>query len=164
MNEMKILERQDMPWGDRVALLAHAVQAMPGATVEQDDFDVRHMFKELWYVREFDLPASSIFIGRSHRLGHIVKLLSGRVVLVLEDHRLEYVAPAVIQTVPGFQTVCYALTDITAQSWHFNPEQYRDIERLEDEHFGSPTAVLERGETLANSQENVKWLAQLQLQ
>lgn len=153
-----------MPWGDRVALLAHAVQAMPGATVEQDDFGVRHMFKELWYVREFDLPACSIFIGRSHRLGHIVKLLRGQVLLSVEDRQLEFVAPAVIHTVPGFQTVCYALTDITAQSWHFNPEQYRDIERLEDEHFGSPIAVLEQGKILAHLQENVKWLAQLQLQ
>lgn len=162
MNELKILERSELSWGDRIALLADTVQAMPGAIVEQDDFGVRHMFKDIWYVREFDLPAECIFVGRIHKQGHIIKLLSGRVVLILEDRRLEYVAPAVIHTVPGFQTVCYTLTGITAQSWHFNPEQYRDIERLEDEHFVPPTATLELGKSLAHTQENIEW-AQLQL-
>jgi len=156
MKEMTALMRTDLQWGDRVALLAYEMRMQPAALVEQDSFGVRHMFKHEWYIREFDLPAGITFVGRIHKHGHIVKLLKGSASLIMEDREQIFHAPSVIHTVAGFQTVCFTITDITAQSWHFNPDGCRDIDELEDEHFGSPIAMLERGKQL--------WSAQSQLQ
>lgn len=155
MKELAVLERTDLSWSDRAALLAFEVSRMATAIENPDDFNVHHIFKDEWYIREFSLPAGTIFVGRMHRHGHIVKLIDGKVMLEMEGGKREFSAPAVIHTTPGFITVCVMLTDMTAQSWHFNPDGCRDIDELEAEHFGSPIATLQRGEQL--------WLAQLQL-
>lgn len=156
MNELKILERKDLSWEDRAALLAFEVSQLSTAITNPDDFSVHHMFRDEWYIREFSLPAGTIFVGRSHKIGHIVKLTKGKVLLAMEAGNREFTAPAVIHTKPGFITICVMLTDMSAQSWHFNPDRCMDISELEDEHFGSPIAMLERGKQL--------WSAQLQLQ
>lgn len=156
MNALAVLERTELSWEDRAALLAYEVSLLPAAISRPDDFNVRHVFKDEWYIREFSLPAGAIFVGRVHRHGHIVKLLDGKVQLIMESGRREFTAPEVIHTQPGFISICVVLTDMTAQSWHFNPAGCRDIDELEAEHFGSPLHMLIRGEQL--------WSAQLQLQ
>lgn len=147
--ELAVLERKDLSWSDRIALLAYKVSQSEGAINDQDDFGVRHMFQHEWYIREFDLPANCTFVGRVHKQGHIVKLLSGRVWLATEGQLIPFTGPAVIHTNAGFQTVCYTTTRITAQTWHFNPDSCRDIDELEDEYFGPILPVLQRGEQLA---------------
>lgn len=152
MNYLDIVQSAPpaLPWDDQVAWLAHKIAGVEGALVEADDFEVKHMFKGMWYVREMELPADYFFIGRVHLLGHIVKLLEGSVHLIGPDGwSITYTAPAMIHTKPGFQTVCYTLDAIRAQSWHFNPDGCRDIDDLEAEYFGTPQSVLERGAQLA---------------
>lgn len=148
MKELAVLELKELSWGDRVALLAWEVSQLPNAITDQDDFCVHHMFRDEWYIREFTMPAGTIFVGRQHLQGHIVKLMRGRVLLALEDTQVEFTAPAVIHTVPGFMTACVMLTEVQVQTWHFNPEGCRDIEELEDQFFAPAAPVLEHGKAL----------------
>lgn len=156
MKELVVLERNDLSWADRAALLAYQVSQHPNAITDPDDFSVHHMFRGEWYIREFSMPAGTIFVGRIHRHGHIVKLIRGKVLLATENGKREFSAPAVIHTTAGFITVCVMLTDMTAQSWHFNPDGCRDVEELEAEHFGSPFAILQRGEQLWSVQQSLQ--------
>lgn len=161
MNELALISSAPsrLSWSDKIAWWAAKIAAVDGAMVEADDFNVRHSFKGVWYIREFDLPADHFFIGRTHLQGHIVKLIRGSTFLyVPEGPPLRYCAPAMIHTVPGFQTVAHTITEITAQSWHLNPDGIRDIDELESEYFGAPSVVLERGAQLI--QEALIWSAQ----
>lgn len=164
MNHLAIINSAppEVCWADKVALLAYRLSKLPTALVEPDAFEVKHRFKDIWYIREFSLPADCTFVGRTHKLGHIVKLLQGSANLLGPEGSPIYCAPAMIHTVPGYQTVAYTITPILAQSWHLNLANCRDIDELENMYFGSPQAVLERGEQL--EQEALTWSAQLQLQ
>lgn len=145
-------------WADKIAWLAAKISVLEGAQVEADDFNIRHSFRGVWYIREFDLPADHFFIGRTHLQGHIVKLIRGSSFLyVPEGPVLRYCAPAIIHTKPGFQTVAHTITEVTAQSWHLNPDGCRDIAELEAEYFAPPSLILERGAQLI--QEALTWSA-----
>lgn len=145
-------------WDDKVAWLAATIAPLQGALVERDDFGVKHMFKDNWYIREMRLPADFIFVGRRHLEGHIVKLLEGEAnVLFADGNWHKYYAPSQLQTYPGFYMVVHTITEITAQSWHFNPDGCRNIDDLESEYFGPPSVVLERGAQLI--QEALTWSA-----
>lgn len=153
MKELAVLERKELPWSDRVALLSHEISQHPVATSNQADFNIHHIFKDEWYIREFSMPAGTIFIGRVHKQGHILKLITGEVMLETEQGKLKYVAPATIHTVPNFIAVCVMLTDIVAQGWFFNPDNCRDVDKLENEYFSNPAEMLEQGRQLACKQE-----------
>jgi hypothetical protein len=133
--------------------LAWKIRQVGGYQVE--DFEVRHIFHPGRYVREFDLPADFIFIGRVHKKGHLVELLRGRTELITEKGTTVHNAIDRLMTVPGFQTVIHTLTPITACSIHANPNEIRDIEELEDEFFEPVAPLLMRGQGV---QEQL-WLA-----
>lgn len=160
MNELALIDEAPaaLSWEDKIAWLAAKIAVSPGALIEDDDFDIKHMFKGEWYIREINLPADYIFIGRAHLLGHLVKLIEGSALLVTSLGTVRHNAPSMIHTVPGFQTVAFTLSPVIAQSWHFNPDGCRDIRELEKEHFGEPSVVLERGQQLIK--EQLTWQAQ----
>lgn len=145
-------------WPDKVAWMAAKIAPQEGAIVEADDFNVRHSFKGVWYIREFELPADFIFIGRKHLQGHIVKLLKGSSFLITPTETLRYCAPAMIHTKSGFYTVAHTITPILAQSWHLNPDGLRDIDELESLYFEAPLITLQRGAQLI--QEALTWSEQ----
>lgn len=153
MKELAVLERKDLSWSDRVALLSYEISQHPTATSNQDDFGIRHIFKDEWYIREFAMPAGTIFIGRVHKQGHILKLITGEVMLEMEGGRRKYIAPATIHTAPNFIAVCVMLTDIVAQGWFLNPDNCRDVDKLEREYFSDPAEMLKLGNELACKQE-----------
>jgi len=160
MNELAIIESapKELSWPDKIAWLAAKIAPLEGSKVEDDDFEIRHSFKGVWYIREFDLPADYIFIGRTHLLGHIVKLIRGTTWVETPTGRVRYCAPAMTHTQPGHQMVVQTITPITAQSWHLNPDGCRDIAELESEYFAPPSVILQRGAQLI--QETAKWLEQ----
>jgi hypothetical protein len=160
MNQLVALDQHpELSWGDRIALFAYKISQQQGAKTSEDDaYNLKHMFRGEWYVREMELPGGFVFVGRIHKQGHMVKLLEGSASVRTEFALRRHYAPDTIHTVPGFQMVAYAHTNILAQSWHFNPQGIRDISELEDEFFGNPSAVLQRGEQLA--QEKLSWSVQ----
>lgn len=132
-----------MSWADKIAYLAHKL-----APVGRTSLPLKHSFRDEWYVREITVPADTVFIGRPHVHGHICKLISGSLLLLTEEKRIQLTAPYQIHTRPGYQMVFYTYTEVVGETWHFNPDKCRDINELETEHFGLAEAVLQRGQML----------------
>jgi len=138
-----ILDQPAVAWNDRVAMMAYQLSKHAGELLP-----VRHIFKDMWYIREMELPRDIYFVGREHKEGHIVKLLRGKAALLLPDGPRDFCAPAVIHTQPGFHSVAYTYTNILVQTWHDNFDNCQDIEVLEARYFSAAQPVLERGKQL----------------
>jgi hypothetical protein len=132
-------------WKEKVAYLAWKLREKGGT----GEMPVRHLFEEGRYIREMIIPAEFLFIGRVHKVGHLVQLLKGEVQLIFPDRSERRVAPDEMHTVPGFQTVFFTLTPVIGRTVHPNDDGLRNIDVLEDEIFERPEGVLALGERLS---------------
>lgn len=139
----------NLSWKDRIAYLAFMLHA------EGIEPVLRHQFENGWYIREIEIPGDTIFIGREHLEGHMVELAQGKVIHIGPDFRRPVEAPFVLHTRPGYQMVCYAITDVIGRTLHHNPDNIKDIEVLERRIFGSPQDVLDRGRLVAERVGNL---------
>jgi hypothetical protein len=141
MNELMLLDNLPaMDWKYKVAYLAHKLHAP-----DQVEAPVKHVIDGDEYIREVRYPADTIIIGRTHINGHLVQLVSGTVVNVTEAGQQELSGPFEFDSVPGYQVVCYTLTEIVARTVHKNPLGLTDWQQLEDRDFVPAAAILERG-------------------
>jgi hypothetical protein len=116
-----------LSWKEKLAYLTHQF-----LTMEQTGCPLTHRFEQNLYIREIRIPAGTLLIGSVHRHGHVSQLLEGSVILVHpQGHREAFQAPSQILSMPGYQMVVYALTDVLAQTIHPNPHDERDIAVLE---------------------------------
>lgn len=141
----RTLHDQRLSWADKVAYLAYVLHD-PKAL---EDCPVFHLFQPGFYIRETHVPGGQIFIGRVHRNGHVVKLLTGIGVVLEEGRRRIFRAPAVIHTQPGFQMCGYTVTPVFVQTWHPTSDAQRDVNTLELRDFEPAEATLERGRLAA---------------
>ena len=119
-----------LSWPEKLAYLTVKFLALP-----QIECPVVHKFEGGEYIREIAIPQGTLFIGRPHRHGHKCDLLSGKIIHITQDFRLQRIAPFSIKTAPGYQAVFYTETDILGRSVHPNPTDSRDIEALELDAF-----------------------------
>jgi len=143
MNAVAKLEAE-LSWPEKVAFLAHRFQAITDMDHEKD-CPVKHSFESGVYVREMFIPANTLFIGREHRHGHRCVLVSGSVVVISADGETPLSAPAELMTVPGYQMVLRALTDVVGRTYHPNLTESRDIAALEAEAFHPAEEVFTLG-------------------
>lgn len=142
-----ILKRTDLSWPEKLGALAVMFK-------EKGDVlcPVSHRFEPGMYIREMFIPRGTYFIGRAHRIGHKVKLDAGRVRLILENgsgtHDEELDAPHELTTSPYFQMVFEALTDVWGSTYHPNPTNIRDIDKLEADAFLPADDVLAIGRSV----------------
>lgn len=122
----------EMPWRDKLAYLAWKFSQM-----EQVQCPLTHHFEKGLYIREISIPAGTLFIGRVHRYGHHVELVSGEGILVTETARVPVKPPHSIYTAPGGQVAFYATTDVVGRTLHANFSERRDTQALEDDIFES---------------------------
>lgn len=135
---------EHLTWNEKVAYLAHQF-----LTMEQTACPVTHRLEQGLYIREMQIPADTLFIGRVHRHGHVCQLLKGSVILIHGEHYREaFKAPSEIMTKPGYQMVVYAVTDVLAQTIHPNPNDERDYSKLEADIFETVESVKELGSRL----------------
>jgi len=133
---------QHLNWNEKLAYLTHQF-----LTMEQTGCPLKHRFEKGLYIREIEIPAETVIIGRIHRHGHVCQLLKGDLVLIHRGGTREgFRAPSQIMTEPGYQMVVYAVTDVVAQTVHPNPTEERDIDKLEAEIFESREDLLRLGE------------------
>lgn len=130
----------EMPWSEKLAYLTYMFLQAP-----QIDCPLEHVFEDGKYIRNIAIPQGTLFIGRPHRIGHIVQLMSGSVLHVTENCRRIIPAPFSMTTSPEYQVCALALSDITARTVHPDSGE-RDIEALEVALFGSIEAMKEIGE------------------
>lgn len=135
---MELDRNYGLNWPEKLAFLAF--KFLEGAQVR---CPVTHSFARGVYIREMFIPKGTVFIGRAHRHGHRVELVSGKVCLIDEDHSrpgayaktfiLE--APFFMTTEPCYMTAFIAMTDVVGRTYHPNPTESRDLAALEDDAF-----------------------------
>lgn len=138
-----------LSWKERLAYLTVKFLELP-----QQACPVEHVFKDGHYYRTMRIPAGALFIGRPHRHGHRVDLIEGQVILIHPQVRELRRAPDSMQTVPGFQTVFHALTDVVGRTVHPDTGE-RDIDKLEEGIFESLDSIKALGVATAHKMQGL---------
>ena len=101
--------------------------------VHSDNFPLKHMFADGIYIRQMDMQADSVIVGAIHNHLHAWFLLTGHLAVVTEDTTEEFVSPCYVLATPGSKRVIYALEDSIFVNIHKNPDNIKDIKKLEEE-------------------------------
>jgi hypothetical protein len=146
---MELIPRWDqyptLTFRERVAFLTTEFLKLP-----QIDCPVMHIFEDGFYIREMNIPAGTLFLGRAHVRGHRCELVSGSVIQMLPDGtKREVHAPFAVHTTPGFHMVIYALTDVIGRTIHSNHGEERDTDLLEAGIFEPLSSLLALGDEIA---------------
>jgi hypothetical protein len=120
------LDKYGLSWHEKVAYLG--TQMLKG---EQAECPVKHIFEPGWYIREMEIPAGVVFVGRPHRFGHELEFVSGRARLIGPEKDEDIWCHYVTFTTPGHISVIGTLTDVVLRTYHANPDECRDVELME---------------------------------
>ena len=101
--------------------------------VHSDNFPLKHMFADGIYIRQMDMQADSVIVGAIHNHLHAWFLLTDHLAVVTEDTTEEFVSPCYVLATPGSKRVIYALEDSIFVNIHKNPDNIKDIKKLEEE-------------------------------
>jgi len=101
--------------------------------IHSKNFPLKHTFADGIYVRQMDMKADSLVVGAIHNHLHIWFLLTGHLAVSTEDAIEEFVAPCYVVASPGSKRVIYAMEDSIFVNIHKNPENIKNIEKLEKE-------------------------------
>jgi len=92
-----------------------------------------HSFAPEMYVREIQIPAGTLLVGKIHKNAHPNFLMAGKVSVFTEDGGTEHLtAPCYMISPAGTKRVVYTHEDTAWVTVHHNPENTTDLERLED--------------------------------
>lgn len=102
------------------------------AMLPQADCPVVSRFAPGVYLREIQMPADTVVIGKVHKTEHFNVLIKGACLIVHQDGtREELRAPLTFVSKAGVQKVLYILEDMIWQTIHVTPET--DLVKLEAE-------------------------------
>ena len=101
--------------------------------IHSKNFPLKHTFADGVYVRQMDMKAGSIVVGAIHNHLHVWFLLTGHLAVATEDSIEEFVAPCYVLAKPGSKRVIYAMEESIFVNVHKNPNNIKDIKKLEDE-------------------------------
>ena len=94
---------------------------------------LRHSFGEGVYVREIFNPATSLIVTKVHKYAHPFFLLKGSMSIRTQDGEVFKIkAPHYGITPAGTQRIIYVHEDAIFVTVHPNPDNTRDIEKLEE--------------------------------
>ena len=101
--------------------------------IHSKNFPLKHTFADGVYVRQMDMKANSLVVGAIHNHLHVWFLLTGHLAMSTEDAIEEFIAPCYVIADPGSKRVIYAIEDSIFVNIHKNPENIKDIKKLEAE-------------------------------
>ena len=101
--------------------------------VHSKNFPLKHTFADGVYIRQMEMIAGSAVIGAIHNHLHVWFLLTGKLIVVMEDSEEEFISPCYVLAKPGSKRVIYAVEDSIFVNVHKNPNNIKDIKKLEDE-------------------------------
>ena len=118
-----------MPTTDPVRALEAALRGMDG----QYDVDeiTTHHFCDGLYGRQVTLPAGTIAVGKIHAQRNFFFVLAGELILATPGGPVTIQAPYMSVTEPGTKRAVYAVTDCICMNVHANPDDERDLAKLE---------------------------------
>jgi hypothetical protein len=89
-----------------------------------------HYFADGIYAREIHVPAGAWVVGEIHTESHINILSHGEASVATETGSKRIRAPATFEAVAGRKVVGFAHTDVVWTTFHANPTEERDVEKL----------------------------------
>lgn len=97
------------------------------------DFPVEHLFTNGLYVRTVFNPAGSLLTTKIHKTEHPFAILKGSVSVYVPGVGTEHLeAPHIGVTKPGTRRVIYAHEDTVWVTFHPNPDDETDLDKLEE--------------------------------
>jgi len=91
-----------------------------------------HSFSEGIYAREIFIRKGLFLIGKIHKFDHTFFLMKGKLLLCTENGVKELEAPYYGNSSAGTKRVVFALEDTVFVNVHPNPNNEKDLEKLED--------------------------------
>tara|TARA_R110000744_G_scaffold378153_1_gene493958 strand:- start:351 stop:818 length:468 start_codon:yes stop_codon:yes gene_type:complete len=104
-----------------------------GNIVHCKEFPLKHSFADQIYIREMSMEKDSMVVGAIHNHLHVWFLLTGRLTIVTELSKEDYIAPCYVLSTPGVKRVIYAQEKSIFVNIHKNPSNIKDLKALEDE-------------------------------
>lgn len=90
-----------------------------------------HRFARGLYLRELHIPAGVLSTGKIHKHAHIGILLQGVRDMLIDGELRTVTAPCTLTIAPGEKLACYTWEDSIYVTVHANPDDERDIGKLE---------------------------------
>jgi hypothetical protein len=101
--------------------------------IHSKNFPLKHTFADGVYIRQMDMQVDSMVVGAIHNHLHVWFLLTGHLMVITEDTTEEFIAPCYVLATPGSKRVIYAMEDSIFVNIHKNPNNIKDIKKLEDD-------------------------------
>lgn len=111
----------------------------------QVDCPVRHWFAPGIYAREMTIPAGVVLTGAVHRHEHLCTVSKGRIAVSTDEGMKELCAGATIVSAPGAKRVGYAIEETIWTTYHPNPTNERDLDKVMAEIIEDDPAALMGG-------------------
>jgi len=111
---------------EQIVRLENAVAKLP-----QYECPVKHYFVDGLYVREIAIPAGCVLVGYIHMQPCITTLSKGTILISDGGNTVRLSAPFTTTVAPGTKKAGYALTDVIWSDAYINPDNERDIDKLE---------------------------------
>jgi hypothetical protein len=147
LNAVDIIQWDQVPehltWKEKVAFVAYQISLLP-----QTEAPVEHLFAPGVYIREMQIPAGMLFVGRAHRYGHLCQLVKGSIIMITPNGKIRLDAPAQIMSTPGYHMVLYSITDVVGRTVHGNVAECTDVKGMEDDIFESADELIALGRSL----------------
>ena len=99
---------------------------------DSNELPLTHSFSDGIYTREIFIPKGMFVIGKIHLLYHTFFLLKGKLRMFTQEGVKEIEAPFYGNAKAGTKRVFVALEDSVFVNVHPNPENIKDIDKLED--------------------------------
>lgn len=116
-----------MPTRKEMHSLQMALSQMP-----QISLKAKHRFAGGVYLRELEIPAGNVVLGKIHKHEHFVILAEGACRINTDEGMQDIVAPHVWISKAGDQRALYTYEHCTFLTVHENTADIRDIDELED--------------------------------
>ena len=127
MTELDLLSESELVIRDKIEALESTMTEMA-----QVDPPVKHTFTTGIYSREIFIPKGTVIVGKIHRHDHLNFLSYGEVTVLTKDGLERIVGPCTMVSTAGTKRALYAHEDTVWTTIHANPEEERDMEKLEE--------------------------------
>lgn len=124
--------RRPMVVEARDAIMALQAQLLALPSDDQHQFEYVHRFVPGIYARSVLLPANTVCTSYVHRVDNFFEVVMGHLLIFdTTGVRHDVAAPFSSITVAGTKRAVYAFEDSIVTTFHPNPTDERDIERIE---------------------------------
>lgn len=132
--EVELTEEVKAHRRKRICDLERAMTAIPSAQnmKEFNEGKITHHFGTGVYGRELFIPAGQVIVSKIHRGKTLSVIAQGEITVISEEGAHLHVAPSVFVSPPFTKRVVISHTDVVWVTSHENPDELRDLEKIEE--------------------------------